>query len=80
MLKVGSLAERVPALIWQYAVAVVSVGVALIITNSRSAILHYGLLFLAIILSAWFGRMGPGLLAVGLSTLAVDRYFAPAVS
>src|SRR5581483_5526738 len=27
--------------------------------------------------SAWFGRLGPGLLAVGLSTLAVSHYFSP---
>jgi hypothetical protein len=68
--------------IWQYALAVASVGVALVMTNSleRYTTLRTPFFFLAIILSAWFGRMGPGLLAVGLSTLAVDRYFAPAVS
>ena len=34
MLKLDSLAHRVPSAIWQYALAVVSVGVALVITNS----------------------------------------------
>lgn len=82
MLKLDSLAERVFAVIWQYALAVVSVGAALVITNSleRYTTLRTPFFFLAIILSAWFGRIGPGLLAVGLSTLAVDHYFAPTVS
>ena len=82
MLKLDSLAPRISPVIWQYALAVTSVGVALVITNSleRYTTLRTPFFFLAIILSAWFGRMGPGLLAVGLSTLAVDRYFAPAVS
>ena len=82
MLKLDSLAERVPAVIWQYALAVVSVAAALVITNSleRYTTLRTPFFFLAIILSAWFGRIGPGLLAVGLSTLAVDEYFAPTAS
>ena len=33
MLKLDSLAQRVPSAIWQYALAVVSVGVALGMTN-----------------------------------------------
>ncbi len=82
MLKLDSFAQRVPSVIWQYALAVVSVGVALLVTNllERYTTLRTPFFFLAIILSAWFGRMGPGLLAVGLSTLAVDYYFAPAAS
>jgi PAS domain-containing protein len=82
MLKLNSLAERVPGVIWQYALAVVSVAAALVITNSleRYTTLRTPFFFLAIILSSWFGRIGPGLLAVGLSTLAVDHYFAPTAS
>jgi PAS domain S-box-containing protein len=82
MLKLDSLAPRIPPVIWQYALAIVSVGVALVMTNSleRYTTLRTPFFFLAIILSAWFGRMGPGLLAVGLSTLAVDYYFAPTAS
>jgi PAS domain S-box-containing protein len=82
MLKLDSLAQRVSHSIWQYALAVVSVGVALVTTNSleRYTTLRTPFFFLAIILSAWFGKMGPGLLAVGLSTLAVDYYFAPTAS
>ncbi len=79
MLKLDSLAQRVPSAIWQYALAVVSVAVALLITSSleRYTTLRTPFFFLAIIVSAWFGRMGPGLLAVVLSTLAVDHYFSP---
>jgi len=82
MLKLDFLAQRVSHTIWQYVLAVVSVGVALVVTNSleRYTTLRTPFFFLAIILSAWFGRMGPGLLAVGLSTLAVDYYFAPTAS
>ena len=82
MLKLDSLARRVPSAIWQYTLAGVSVAAALVVTNSleRYTTLRTPFFFLAIILSAWFGRMGPGLLAVGLSTLAVDYYFAPTAS
>ena len=82
MLKLDFLAQRVSHTIWQYVLAVVSVGVALVVTNSleRYTTLRTPFFFLAIILSAWFGRMEPGLLAVGLSTLAVDYYFAPTAS
>ena len=79
MLKVGSWAERIFRAVWQYGLAVLSVAVALGITNSleRYTTLRTPLFYIAIIISAWFGGMGPGLLAVVLSTLAVDYYFAP---
>jgi PAS domain-containing protein len=82
MLKLDSFAQRVAPAIWQYALAVVSVAVALGITDwlEPYTTLRTPFFFLAIILSAWFGRIGPGLLAVGLSTLAVDYYFAPTAS
>jgi two-component system, LuxR family, sensor kinase FixL len=78
-LKLDSLARRVPHAIWQYGFAVLSVAVALGITNSleRYTTLRTPIFYIAIIISAWFGGMGPGLLAVALSTLAVDYYFAP---
>jgi PAS domain S-box-containing protein len=79
MSKSDSLARRVSLGIWQYALAVVSVGVALVMTISleRYTTLRTPFFFIAIILSAWFGKMGPGLRAVGLSTLAEDYYYAP---
>ena len=82
MSKLDSLAERVPPAIWQYALAVVSVAVALGITDwlEPYTTLRTPLFYIAIISSAWFGGMGPGLLAVALSTLAVEYYFAPTAS
>jgi two-component system sensor kinase FixL len=81
MLKSDSLARKVPQAVWQYTLAVVSVAVALGITNSleRYTTLRTPFFFIAILGSAWFGRMGPGLLAVVLSTLALEYYFSPAV-
>jgi hypothetical protein len=82
MLKVDSFAKRVPPAIWQYALAVVSVAVALAITDALEpyTTLRTPLFYIAIISSAWFGGMGPGLLALALSTLAVEYYFAPTAS
>jgi K+-sensing histidine kinase KdpD len=79
VLKVESWAQRVSRAVWQYGLAVLSVVVSLGITNSleRYTTLRTPLFYIAIIISAWFGGMGPGLLAVVLSTLAVDYYFAP---
>jgi two-component system sensor kinase FixL len=79
MLKLDSLAQRVPRAVWQYGLAVVSVAVALTITNSLEpyTTLRTPIFYIAIIISAWFGRVGPGLLAVALSTLLVGYYFAP---
>src|SRR5688572_13180138 len=79
VLKLGFFAQRVRGAVWQYALAVVSVAVALGITNSleRYTTLRTPIFYIAIIISAWFGGMGPGLLSVVLSTLAVDYYFAP---
>ena len=78
-MKLDSLVRRVPHAVWQYGFAVLSVAVALGITNSleRYTTLRTPIFYIAIIISAWFGGMGPGLLAVALSTLAVDYYFAP---
>jgi PAS domain S-box-containing protein len=62
--------------LWRYGLAVVTVAVALIITKS---LVRYTditpLFYAAIVLSAWFGGMGPALLAVALSTVAIDYYF-----
>ncbi len=79
MLKLDSLVRRVPHAVWQYGFAVMSVIVALVITNSleRYTTLRTPLFYIAIIISAWFGGMGPGLLVVALSTLLVGYYFAP---
>jgi C4-dicarboxylate-specific signal transduction histidine kinase len=67
-----------PPAIWSYGIAVLSVAAALII--SRWPALHLqdapvSLFLWAIIITALFGGVGPGLLATALSTLAFDYYF-----
>jgi C4-dicarboxylate-specific signal transduction histidine kinase len=69
-----------PPAIWSYGIAVLSVAAALII--SRWPALHLrdapvSLFLCAVILSAWFGGVGPGLLSTALSTLAFYYYFLP---
>ena len=71
-----------PPAIWSHGIAVVSVAAALII--SRWPPLHLqdapvSLLLCAVILSAWFGGVWPGLLAAALSALAFYYYFLPPI-
>src|SRR4030088_1848809 len=69
-----------PPVIWSYGIAVLSVTTALII--SRWPALHLqeapvSLFLCAVILSAWFGAVGPGMLATALFVLAFYYYFLP---
>lgn len=62
--------------LWRYGLAVVSVAVALAITKMLDQYTDITPLFYAaIVVSAWFGGMGPGLLAVALATLSIDYFF-----
>jgi PAS domain S-box-containing protein len=68
--------QRGVAVFGRYALALVSVAVALTVTVVMHAEgLVTPLFFLAIIVSAWFGGMRPGLLAALISTLCVDYFF-----
>src|SRR2546430_671797 len=67
------LLRRKPPAIWSYWIAILSVAAALII--SRWPALHLrdapvSLFLCAVILSAWFGGIRPGLLATALSAPA----------
>jgi PAS domain S-box-containing protein len=69
-----------PPAIWGYGIAVLSVPALLFISwwpalHLRDA--PVSLFLCAVILSAWFGGAGPGLLATALSTLAFYYYFLP---
>jgi signal transduction histidine kinase len=65
-------------LVWRFFLAVVTVAAALLITRSLEQYTDITPLFYAaIVVSAWFGGRGPGLLAVVLSGLAIDYYFVP---
>jgi PAS domain S-box-containing protein len=62
----------------RYALAASSVGVALLATLALQHPEIRGPLFIpAILLSAWYGGVRPGLLAVGLSTLAISYFLTP---
>lgn len=64
--------------LWRYGLAVITVAAALIITKSLEEYTEITTLFYAaIVVSAWFGGMGPGLLSVLLATVAIDYYFVP---
>ena len=64
--------------VWRYGLAVVSVAVALLITKSLEQYTdHTPFFYAAIVVSAWFGGMGPGLLAVALAAVAIDYFLVP---
>jgi PAS domain S-box-containing protein len=82
MLSSDSILWRKPPAVWSYGIAVLSVAAALII--SRWPILHLqdapvSLLLCAVLLSAWFGGIGPAVLATALATLAFYYYYLPPV-
>jgi PAS domain S-box-containing protein len=69
-----------PPAIWSYGIAVLSVPAVLFISWWPAVHLRdapVSLFLCAVILSAWFGGAGPGLLATALSTLAFYYYFLP---
>ena len=80
MSKFNPLMWRKPSAIWAYGVAILLVTAAVII--SRWPALHLetapASLFLCVVMiSAWLGGFGPGLLAIVLSCLAFNYYFLP---
>jgi PAS domain S-box-containing protein len=71
-----------PLAIWGYTIAVLSVAAAL--TISRWPALHLqdapvSLFLCAVILSAWFGGIWPGLLATALSAVTFYYFFLPPI-
>ena len=69
-----------PSVIWRYVIVILSVAAALIISQSPAFHLQsapVSLFLCAVILSAWFGGAGPGLLATALSALAFYYYVLP---
>jgi C4-dicarboxylate-specific signal transduction histidine kinase len=77
--KPGLLWWSEPPAVLSYGLAVLSVAIALIIANLLDTHLvsaPVSLFLCAIMFSAWFGGVRPGLLSVALSLLAFDYYFA----
>jgi PAS domain S-box-containing protein len=78
MTELNGSAWRMPSVIKRYGLAVSLVLCALLVTlliNPDELVAP--LFFLAILLSAWVGGMGPGLAAAALATLAVVYFFLP---
>src|ERR1700690_419137 len=67
--------------LWRYGLAVVSVGVALVVTLSfgRGFDVRGALFLTAVAVTAWFGGMAPGLAALLLSLLSLGYFFQPLV-
>ena len=73
-----TLAQRALHVALRYGLGVLSVAVALVIALLvRPDVFVSPVFFLAIIVSAWFGGIGPGLLAALLSTTAIAYFFLP---
>jgi C4-dicarboxylate-specific signal transduction histidine kinase len=82
MLRSNPLLWPKPSGIRSYGIAVLSVAAALIISQWPPLHLEaapVSLFLCAVILSAWFGGVGPGLLATALSGLAFYYYFLPPI-
>lgn len=64
---------------WGYGFAVLVVAVTVLIKLALTVTINgetpFLLLFFAVLVSAWRGGVGPGLLATGLATLAADYFF-----
>ena len=77
----NSLWSPNPPAVWRYAVALVSVTaaamLAMVLEIYWQSTPFVSLFLCAIIVSAWFGGLKPGLLAIALSVLAFDYYFLP---
>ena len=63
----------------RYAVAALSVGIAAVITLKLGSVIKHTstLFFCSVMLSSWYGGLGPGVFAALLSVIALDYYFIP---
>ncbi len=69
-------------MVLHFGLAVAMVGAALVLTRvlqSSVAITGYIFFYAAVVAASWFGGRWPGVLAVVLSTLAVEYYFMPPI-
>jgi len=69
-----------PPLIWGYGIAVLSVATALILPQWSALHLQtapVSLFLCAVMVTAWFGGLGPGLFATTISALAFYYFFLP---
>ena len=73
-----------PSAILRYAIAVLSVAIAMVVADILTRLLHTepiaSSMLCAVIFAAWFGGFGPGLLAIALSLLAFHYYLVPPIN
>src|SRR3984893_2438558 len=77
-----SKADRIPTvkrILWSYAVAAISVGLAAVITLKLGFIIKHTatLYFCSVMLSSWYGGLWPGVFAALLSVVSLDYFFLP---
>ena len=78
MLEFDTSAQRASSAVSRYGLAVSGIAAALIVTLLlRPNALISPLFVLAIMLSAWYGGIGPGLVAALLATLAIASFLLP---
>jgi PAS domain S-box-containing protein len=81
MFKSGRISWPEPPIVIRYGVAIVAVAAALagalLLQHFFEITPAVSLFLCGVLLAAWFGGLGPGLLAVALSALAFDYYFPP---
>lgn len=71
---------RISSVVFNYGLAILSVTLALLITQSlKPTVFPTPLFFGAIVISTWFGGTWPGLVAVVFATLLLDFYFVSPV-
>lgn len=66
-----------PPFLWRYGIAVLTTVVALLLGLAMGGISPFLLFAPAIMISAWYGGLGPGLLVIVLGALAGDYFFLP---
>src|ERR1700674_1415846 len=73
-----------PPTISYYAMAVLSVAVAIVAADLITRLLHAepiaSSMLCAVIFAAWFGGLGPALLAIALALLAFHYYLVPPIN
>jgi C4-dicarboxylate-specific signal transduction histidine kinase len=78
LLKCGHMLIDDRPLVFRYAMPIVTVGAASLLASLlpwRVDPSHFTLYFLAVVVSAWYGGVGAGLLSTVLSALALDYFF-----
>src|SRR5258706_13199095 len=84
MSKLRPLLWSEPSVISRYAIAVLSVAIAIVVAEILTRLLHTepiaSSMLCAVIFAAWIGGFGPGLLAIALALCAFHYYLLPPIN